>query len=234
MIKAFYSQKISVGEIISLSDEESHHIFRVLRAQNNESILLLNGAGIAAEAHVLPSQKIIVDKIISQKPLEIILYASLIKSKAMDFVIREATAIGVREIVSVYTKHSEVKITDTEHKIEHWRNIAREACKQSGNAYLPKIEAPQNLTKIQFQQPTFVAALHDDAKTINHYYSEIQSHTVGILIGPEGDFSDEEYAFLSQQGIHFITLGSHVLRSEIATLYLLSVVDQIKMLSSAT
>ena len=172
-----------------------------------------------------------IDKISVQETPKIILYASLIKTKAMDFIIREATAIGVQQIVPVYTKHSEVKITDTAHKVEHWINIAREACKQSGNAYLPKIEAPQNLTKIQFQRPTFVAALHKDAQTINHYYPEIQSNTIGILIGPEGDFSDEEYVFLSQSGIHFITLGSHILRSEIATLYLLSVVDQIKMLS---
>ena len=232
MIKAFCFDKFLINGVVSLSFTEAHHVFKVLRARENEPILLINGQGVVASAHVndIHQQTLIIDAIKQQNPPEITLYPALIKHKALDFLIREATAIGVKKIVPLVTDHCEIKLYDVDQKIEHWNLIAREACKQSGNAYLPIIESPVSLKKVQFLPHTFVAALQEDAQPIRNFYSQIQNHDIGIVIGPEGDFSATEYQFFREQNIKLVSLSRHILRAETAALYLLSIIDQTKTL----
>jgi 16S rRNA (uracil1498-N3)-methyltransferase len=229
VLRAFYSGKLERGVQICLEEDEAHHLFHVLRAKSGESVMILNGQGSYAHAHVIDSksQKIIVDDLAHATLSNITLCPALLKSKAMDFLIREATAIGIAKIIPLCTQNSEVKIQNIADKQVHWNRVVREACKQSGNPYLPIIEIPRKLKDLQFSIPTFVAALHKNSKNIFQYQSEIKNNPIAILIGPEGDFSEEEYYDLGQKNFHFIHLGKHILRAETAALYLLSVIDHI-------
>jgi 16S rRNA (uracil1498-N3)-methyltransferase len=148
----------------------------------------------------------------------------------MDFLIREATAIGVGEIIPLATEHAAVKM-DREAAVKkqlHWDNIAREACKQSGNPVLPAIGLPQKIEQINFSRPTFLAALRRPTTDLFRHENLVKSGAINLIIGPEGDFSEREYRFFSEKNAHFIRLGPHILRSETAALYLLSAVDHIR------
>lgn len=231
MIRAFYDEGLEIDQCCRLDKAEAHHVFRVLRAQTGEIVQLLDGRGQIATGTVRTDQTILVQKIEKQEPSPIILYQSILKSKAMDFLIREATAIGVQKIVPVITDHCEVKIHEPGAKVRHWQDIAREACKQSGNAYLPTVETPQTFSNTAFLKDTLVAALYPQARSVFNAFQQLQSKKIGILIGPEGDFSEREYQALQQ--LQFVQLSpEHVLRSETAALYLLSLVDQLRILSS--
>ena len=48
--------------------------------------------------------------------------------------------------------------------------------------------------------------------------------TIGIFIGPEGGFEEDEVAIAANAGIHPITLGKRILRTETAGLCILSVI----------
>jgi 16S rRNA (uracil1498-N3)-methyltransferase len=229
VLRVFHGGKLKKGAKICLANDEAHHLFRVLRAKSGERIAILNGQGCCAYAHIIDSnsQKIIIDDLEYATPPKIVLCPALLKNKAMDFLIREATAIGVARIIPLHTQNSEVKIQNIAEKQIHWNRIAREACKQSGNPYLPAIETPQKLMDLQLSVPTFVAALREDAKNIFHYQSEIKNNPIALLIGPEGDFSEQEYQYLVQNNFHFVRLGKHILRAETAALYLLSTIDHV-------
>jgi 16S rRNA (uracil1498-N3)-methyltransferase len=229
VLRVFHPGIPKTGSVIHLDREEAHHLFHVLRARKDEKIIVLNGYGYYAEGHILngTTQEVIIDSVHFAESSKITLCSALLKNKAMDFLIREATAIGVAGIIPLYTQNSEVKIQNVSEKQMHWHRIAREACKQSGNPYLPTIEIPRKLKDFQFSVPTFVAALRKDAKNIFHYQSEVKNNPVAILIGPEGDFSEQEYQYFIQNNFHFIYLGKHILRAETAALYLLSVIDHI-------
>jgi 16S rRNA (uracil1498-N3)-methyltransferase len=164
----------------------------------------------------------------------IILYPALLKKKAMDFLIREATAIGVAEIIPIITEHSLIKIDGKAiaEKQFHWNNIAKEACKQSGNPNLPYIEIPQPIEQINFTRPTVVASLQKVTKDIFFYKDIIVNGTINLMIGPEGDFSEREYQYFLDRNAHFVYLGRNILRSETAALYLLSVIDHILLTSA--
>ncbi|MDE6576524.1 MAG: 16S rRNA (uracil(1498)-N(3))-methyltransferase [Opitutales bacterium] len=238
MIRAFYDGELEIGKCCQLERNEAHHVFRVLRAQPSETIQLLDGHGTVATGLVEQDQTVYIQQIQLATASRINFYPALLKSKAMDFLIREATAIGVRKISPLISDHSEAKIHDLENKLRHWNDIAREACKQSGNVFLPAIEPPQKLSKIIFPQLTFVAALHPPARPVLDYYQELRQFPagteIGVVIGPEGDFSEREYKDFEAQKLRFVTLSrQHILRSETAALYLLSLVDQLQMLPSS-
>jgi 16S rRNA (uracil1498-N3)-methyltransferase len=129
VLRVFYEEILEKGAEIILKGEEAHHLFRVLRAKFGEKVILLNGRGYRAYGRVVDSgaQKIAIDDLEYIPPSEIILCPALLKNKAMDFLIREATAIGVGKIILFYAQNSEVKIQNIAEKQVHWNSIARQS-----------------------------------------------------------------------------------------------------------
>ena len=111
-----------------------------------------------------------------------------------------------------------------------------EACKQCGLLWLPRLEAPLDFngwlkSKSGGDQALkMVASLGADSQPIQAVLNAGlgESNGVEIAVGPEGDFSVEEYAELAQANWRSVRLGSNVLRAETATAYVLSVIDQAK------
>lgn len=236
MIRAFYEGSFIEKTTIELDKNEHHHVFRVLRARKREPLDLLNGRGKIAKSHIIENEKIFIDQVLEFPPSSIELCPALLKKKAMEWVIREATAIGIRAITPLQTDHCEVKFYDDKEKFAHWEMIAREACKQSGNPWLPTFSKPRKLPEFfekkdssETVSSVFVASLQNDVQPIFFYKQAILANeSLSLFIGPEGDFSQNEYDYLREQGVHFVSLGKYVLRSETAALYLLSVIDQIR------
>ncbi|MDR1303298.1 MAG: 16S rRNA (uracil(1498)-N(3))-methyltransferase [Puniceicoccales bacterium] len=232
MLRVFHCGILERQSIIRLDPKEAHHLFRVLRAGDGEKVAILDGCGRYAEGHIVDrkTQEIAIDDLHFARGSRIALYPALLKSGAMDFLIREATAIGVGAIIPLATEHAAVKmdVKMAAKKQLHWNNIAREACKQSGNPVLPAIELPQKIEQIDFARPTFLAALRQPTTDLFRHESAVKSGAINLIIGPEGDFSEREYRLFSEKNAHFIRLGPHILRAETAALYLLSAVDYLR------
>jgi len=66
-------------------------------------------------------------------------------------------------------------------------------------------------------------AITDDAQPLAKILPlhPVGTQSIGIAIGPEGDFSSQEYEQLRQGGVHMLSLGSRTLRCETAALYVL-------------
>jgi 16S rRNA (uracil1498-N3)-methyltransferase len=113
--------------------------------------------------------------------------------------------------------------------------VAIEACKQCGQRWLPKIEAPITTKELLARAEKFefavVGSLEKDARHLKEYFEEFIARekrapkTVAVWIGPEGDLSPGELAAIKQSGAHPITFGPLVLRSETAATYALSIID---------
>ena len=71
-----------------------------------------------------------------------------------------------------------------------------------------------------------VAALNPESKPIREVLRETLSGSgnVRLLVGPEGDFSEQEYTQMKAEQMHFMSLGKIVLRVETATLFCLSAI----------
>ena len=120
---------------------------------------------------------------------------------------------------------------------EKWQRVATEACKQSGQNWLPEVQIPKKPEELfQSDQLKYdlllIASLQKESKHLKEILSEYQdSHqktrpnSVLILIGPEGDFTPSEINVALNIGCSPMSLGPIVLRSETAALYSLSVLS---------
>lgn len=219
----FYTPDIHTDSYV-LSEEESRHCTRVLRLQQGDTVYLVDGLGGLYTAIIQDAnqKKCLLQIICKQQEYNKLPYVSHIAvapTKNMDrleWFVEKAVEIGISEITFLLCEHSERR----QLRLDRLEKIAVSAMKQSQKGYLPLLH---NLTPFrQFVQRcnpehTFIAHLEEDAtKSIKDYYKPGKPHC--ILIGPEGDFSQQEIELAYKAGIRPVTLGSSRLRTETAAL----------------
>jgi 16S rRNA (uracil1498-N3)-methyltransferase len=113
--------------------------------------------------------------------------------------------------------------------------VAIEAIKQCGAAWLPKVEAPLTIEQFLARKEKFnlslVGSLQKERRHPHEVLHEFElkqkrlPQSVGIWIGPEGDFTLEELKTIQDSGALPISLGNLVLRVETAAIYCLSILN---------
>lgn len=231
-------------ERVTLDERESHHASRVLRVTPGEEVELLDGAGGRLRGTVTGVEKRAVEVTVTRRetvprPPRVILVPAVLKGRAMDLLVQKATELGATEIWPTTTERTVVQIGagEAEGKMAGWRETALEACKQCGNPWLPRIEAPRRLGAALRELPAgrrWVASLEAGARwpgEVLERSGEAEGPVV-LFTGPEGDFTPGEYATLREAGVIAVTLGPLVLRAETAVIAALAVIQH--ALRSAT
>ncbi|MFT4636978.1 MAG: 16S rRNA (uracil1498-N3)-methyltransferase [Verrucomicrobiales bacterium] len=226
---------------LALTGEEAHHCREVMRHDVGDKLVVFNGCGTEAMATVRKSGKDRIEldsKGVTKSerfPISLTLVQAVIKGKTMELILQKATELGVSKVVPLLSERTVVKLDAKERakKRAKWERILIEACKQSGQNWLPQIEEPQPVETFFKQVPSeellLIASLHPGARPLPDIVQEatdIRSHrptSALIMIGPEGDFTPAEMATAQRQGCLPWALGPIVLRSETAALYTLSV-----------
>ena len=148
--------------------------------------------------------------------LDLTLAVALLKGEKFDLVVQKSVELGVKTFVPLITKRCDVKIKDAGKKIERWRKIALEACKQSGRADLMKIEMPSNFDKF-IQTINGTKILFAERGGVE--FSQIsETNKITAVIGSEGGWEDSEIESASANGFQIVTLGGRILRAETAAI----------------
>lgn len=241
--RAFFSPLPASGAI-TLSPAESHHLVRVRRARSGDPVEVIDAHGRRAAGTLRladgKSAQITLETVeqLPPTPWHLTLAQALPKGKTMDAVVQRATELGADHLAPLFSRHSEVDLDPRRaaQKTEKWHQIALESAKQCGNPYLPTITEPSPLTTFLSQLPPgglrLVAALQPGTTTIGQALREAPDRTTGdagplpvtLLVGPEGDFSAEEYALIAAADFRPVTLGPRVLRVETAACAFLAIV----------
>ena len=228
-----------------LCEAESHHCLNVLRLKEGDKITAFNGQGGEVHTKIETANKGQVrlkgsNPVQSIKPkTQIVLGQAIPKGKNMDLIIEKATELGVSKIHPIISDRSIVRISSNEitKKQEKWQRVAIEACKQSGQNWLPEIKKPKKTEELfQQNQPEYdlllIASLQKGSKSLKEILSEYliahdqnEPSSALMLIGPEGDFTPSEINLAMNFGCFPMTLGPIVLRSETAALYSLSILS---------
>ena len=232
--RVYFDEEATIeGPSVILSRRETHHLLRVRRAREGERVDVFDGKGVIIETTLKKRGKQVRLQLLSRqkqsKPsIDVLLAVSALKSKTMDLVIRQATEMGVAAVQVLFTEHSEVDFRKWlfREKKERWESIAIEACKQSGNPYIPEFYEPCELGKwlsqCKDERQYWVASLH---KTAAGGKIKGSQKARCVLIGPEGDFSTQEYEAISKAGFESLSLGQYVLRSETAAVKAVSIIQ---------
>jgi 16S rRNA (uracil1498-N3)-methyltransferase len=218
-------------EPLTLTGAEAHHCTHVLRLRTGDTLQVFDGTGNSVDCRIAATKKDVVPLTSlhrsSTPPLRCRLtLAQAVPKKNMDLIVQKATELGVAKIVPLITERTVVQVTEASRKLERWREIALESCKQCGNNWLPEISAPQTLPVFLPTSGEFdlklVAALQQDARSLKSILTAKATSAL-ILIGPEGDFTPSEYELARAAGCLPLSLGSLVLRADTAALYTLSI-----------
>jgi 16S rRNA (uracil1498-N3)-methyltransferase len=224
---------------ITLTEDEAHHAVQVLRVRMGERVSVLNGKGDEFLCDVQDATKKsvrlrVMELQSSPVPLTFItLIQGIPKGKIIESIIQKATELGVSRVVPLLSERVVTHLDNdsTEDKREKWQRVAIEACKQCGQRWLPKVDAPITskdfLNRGEKFEFAVVGCLEKDSRHLKEFFGKFVSppKTVAVWVGPEGDFSPAEYAAMKQSGARPITFGPLVLRSETAAVYALSIVN---------
>ncbi|HSH09941.1 MAG TPA: RsmE family RNA methyltransferase, partial [Oceanipulchritudo sp.] len=196
--------------------------------RQGEPVEVLNGRGALARCRVeaVSSREIqfTVDEVnrFAAPVLRRHLLVALPKGKTFPALLHKAVELGVSEITPLMTTHAEADPGRAEQKRDRFESILIEALKQSGNPWMPQLNATTALDEVLSATTPGVqrlcAALQPEARPLWTLLGHTlqPTGTIEVFVGPEGDFSTEEYARLREAGCTFASLGPLVLKVETA------------------
>lgn len=225
---------------LQLAGREAHHAHHVLRLGPGETVMVLDGVGSRRLCRVETADKEILKLALLEKdsvpmaPCSITLLVAVPKGKIIEDIIEQAVELGVARIVPLLTERVVVKLDQATAagKHEKWQQVAVEAIKQCGAAWLPAVEAPQPIADYlgrgQAIELALVGSLQGERRHPRDWLSEFRKthgrlpKSAAVWIGPEGDFSPAEMDTIRAVGAKPVTLGELTLRVKTAALYCLS------------
>ena len=164
-------------------------------------------------------------------PCRITLFQGLPKGEKMEWIIQKAVELGVYQIVPVSMKRSIVRLDEKRQKkkVDRWNLIAESAAKQSGRNYVTRVTEIYSFSGAVEKAFSMDAVLlpYEDARGIGYTRKVFSSMTgkesIGIFIGPEGGFEENEVDQIKEKGGYVVTLGQRILRTETAGMTVLSI-----------
>lgn len=232
---------------ITLDPGESHHVASVLRGTVGDSVQIIDGQGRTATGEITNLHKketrLRLGTIRRCPPpaARLVLAVAVPKGSTMDWIIEKSVELGATEIVPLLTQRTVVRLNanDRPERQRKWQRIAVEACKQCGQPWLPWVRTPRTLPEALLIAPPpsfalpLLASLESPVRPLSALWPpsppaptttpEAPPMDASIWIGPEGDFTPEEYAQLRDAGLWPVSLGPLTLRVETAAFVCLSV-----------
>lgn len=224
----FFVTKEQVKEHIEIVGEDAKHIKTVLRKKEGEELIVCDGEGVdyVCSISCFEENKIIADIIDKQlcqaePPVKIILFQGLPKADKMELIIQKCVELGIDTIVPVETERSIVKLNKKEYKkIERWQKIAEAAAKQSGRGKIPQIgnvlTFEQALQYSKKLDKSIIPYEKEQKRNLKEFIKKFQGKSIGVFIGAEGGFSEQEIKKAIEHNVQPITLGKRILRTETA------------------
>ena len=226
-IRLFFQKSLSINLKDKLDKSQSHYISKVMRIKENEVFSLFNSNG-EWEAKILNISKSLVEfnitKQLRQKEYtkELWLAFSPIKSNYFNFMIQKATELGVTKFLPIIFDRTVVRKINK----ERLEKVIIEAAEQSNRINVPSIEEPKSLKKFLDDKKMDLIFTDLNSKTNKLDLKKLTNNPSCIIVGPEGDFSENEREeILSYKGVQAIKINENILRSETAVISALSIVN---------
>ena len=228
-IRLFFSESLSLNFESKLNKSQSHYLTKVMRIKVGENFSLFNTNGEWL-AKIKEISKGIIEFIVIEKlrqksiDKEIWLAFSPIKSNYFNFMIQKSTELGVTRFIPIIFDRTIVRKINK----ERLEKIIIEATEQSNRINIPTLEKPQNLKNF----------LSNNSKKIDLVFTDLNSEKKKLeinkeankplcaIVGPEGDFSEKERELILKfKGVKSININQNILRTETATISIISIIN---------
>lgn len=235
MTRIYQNTKITANAELTLDENASHHLARVMRCKVNDELIIFNGEGGEYKALITNiTKKTVTVNVVKhidcnrESPINLYLAQGIARGEKMDFIMQKAVELGASKIFPLMTERVNVQLKgDREAKrMQHWQGVVQSACEQSGRTSIPQLCPPQSLNDyLQGVKPDHAFVLSPHVEGSLGSVKVKAGESVALLIGPEGGLSEAEIEFAITQGYQVLNLGTRVLRTETATLVALTLLQ---------
>ncbi len=219
-----------------LNGANAEHLSRVLRARPGQEFEIVAGGSVfLGRISAISDQQVVFDLLNEVAPdsaaatAPIYLYLAIFKFDRMEWAIEKATELGVAGIVPLIARRSDAHlVTAAAKRVERWRRIAHESAQQSRRDTLPEVKEPIKFrTALQGPEAGKIVLSEYEKQTSLPAALRTTSpeQSLGLAVGPEGGWSEEELAAFSAAGWMAASLGPHILRAETACIAALAIVN---------
>ncbi len=232
MQRLFVSADLAADAVIDAGPEHSHYLINVLRLAEGAEVLVFNGRDGEWRAIVQPKSKKAallkpVERTRPQPPTPDLVYCfAPLKQGRLDYLVQKAVEMGAGRLVPVITRHTQVANVNA----ERLKANAVEAAEQCGVLAVPEVKEVQKLDRLLagWDRERRLIFCDEDFSTNNPLpaLQAIAETKLGLLVGPEGGFSDDERRQL--RALPFVTaipLGPRILRADTAAVAALTLVQ---------
>lgn len=238
----FFIEPDAVKEnVISIKGSDAIHMTRSLRLKPGEPVSIVSKDGIEYKTVFsgINNNEVTLDILekgiaITEPPVKVSLFQGVPKGDKMDEVVQKCIETGVFEITPVITDRTVVRINTEQEgikKAQKWQKTSREAAKQCGRGIIPQVCPPVSFKKAvdiikneNFDVCIMPYEMESEKRLKDLLKFLLKSCKIAVVIGPEGGFSENEVKLARDYGIHTITLGPRILRTETAGAVMLSII----------
>ncbi|MDG5800087.1 16S rRNA (uracil(1498)-N(3))-methyltransferase [Marinilabiliaceae bacterium ANBcel2] len=221
-MQLFYEPNLLTNNGV-LNKKESHHCIKVLRHKKGDAIKIIDGKGRLFYVSITDDSpkecSVLIDKQINAQYDNAKGHIAIAPTKSNDrteWFVEKATELGINSITPLFCENS-IRKSIKPYRLE---KIITSAIKQSGELYRPVLNESipfKELINKEFKGDKFIAYCNNkDSKHLKELVKK--GRETLIVIGPEGDFSQEEIELAQQKGFIPVSLGSKRLRTETAAI----------------
>ncbi|MBS1584297.1 MAG: 16S rRNA (uracil(1498)-N(3))-methyltransferase [Bacteroidetes bacterium] len=221
----FHNAVLQRGKELWLGEDTARHVVQVLRMSTGEELQLTDGKGHAATASIVRADKkkclVRLDDVTFHAAPAVALHLAIAFTKNTsrnEWLLEKAAELGVRSIIPLSATRSERERI----RYDRWQNILVSALLQSQQYHLPVLNEAMTLQAITVQYENV------EQKLIGHCIEEFDRRPIRemlkpgketiVLIGPEGDFTEEEVNLCLKAHYEGISMGIQRLRTETAAM----------------
>lgn len=215
-------------EQIILDARQQHYLLRVLRLNNGDRFIALDGAGNSWLAEIADRSAQIISAIAieTELPISLTLITALPKGNGYEQVIRCCTELGVSKFIPVISDRTILK--PSPNKVQRWRKIAAEAAEQSERQIVPKIVEPVKFTSAIDNtipnQEKYICVARGDLSTLWNCLQNKNRSEIVIATGCEGGWTETEVQGAIASNFQPVSLGNRILRAVTAPIVVSSLV----------
>ena len=210
-----------------MEGDTAHHLGRVLRAQQGQLYELSDGQRVwLARIEKVARDRVdfaLLEEIPACQPrVEVALLLSVVKFDAFEWAIEKATELGVSTIIPLAAARSEKALLASAGKrAERWKKILAEASQQSRRLRVPTLEnlaRPAEAWPRQSATTKILLSERSQAPPLRQVLATATAASAALAIGPEGGWTDEEFAAAQKAVYREASLGTLILRTETAVI----------------
>lgn len=215
-MRASFQRELAIQEAYQLKGDQAHHLLNVVRVEQGEEILLLNGTGLMVKTRVsgIAKRELTLEKleaISATRNFEMDLALGIPKKEALELTLKQVVELGFRNIFLIRSQYSQTKVPE----VERLESLLISALEQSNAPFMPELIEAQwsGISAADYEEVIML-----DSQTMVKKNTRLQGNKKRLLVvGPEGGFSPTETALLhGWPNMIVINLPTPILRTPTA------------------